>query len=54
MSEDFTVVFTGLAIEAEVMKGSLEAAGIEAFLGRNHGPHHTGRRRREGARSRGR
>ena len=32
MSDHFAVVFTGLAIQAEVMRASLEAAGIEAFL----------------------
>jgi hypothetical protein len=32
MSENYIVVFAGSAIEAEVMKGSLEAAGLDTFL----------------------
>ncbi len=32
MSEDYVVVFAGLSIEAQVMKSSLDAAGIDAFL----------------------
>ncbi len=32
MSEDFVVVFAGSAMEADVMKTSLEAAGIDAFV----------------------